>query len=368
MKIEVKNLRPNPFRKIKRYPINQEKLKALKTSIKETTFWDNILARPCPTDGKGFYKVTDGDDVYVGNFDINGKAIEIIDGGNPVEWTWQGKVEILYGHHRLMALKELGIKEIDIPVRSFDDAAMIKIMANENMEVWGLNTAVVNETILVAKEFLEAELSKHETWDTSGKYTKGLFINQRSFETAKGMGIGRDTILKFLGGNWKSWMVREALDTLALHKSGVIDRKTIETLPRMTQAQVFKKSVQDYNVPKTEQKRLAKKIVTEDIGSRDIPKTIRDAAPKYEKSAQDPEVERLKNELEKIRSKANSLYVTILGFNLDMQKLKVKQVKGVQAFFTTDAIADLLPAVKKLLTLFGFDFEQLLLTGKSDES
>jgi len=327
MKIEVKNLRPNPFRKIKTYPIDRDKIKALKTSINETTFWDNIVARKN-----------------------------------------NGKFEIAYGHHRLVALKELRIKKVDIPVRQFDDAMMIRIMANENLDDWSLRPAVINETVLVAKEFLDAELAKHETWDTSGKYTKGLFINQRSFETAKGMGIGRDAILKFLGGNWKDWIVREALDTFALHKSGVVDRKTIETIPKMTQAHVFKKSVQDYNIPKPEQKKLAQKIVREDIGSRDIPKVVRDAAPKYEKTVQDPEVERLKNELEKIRSKANSLYVTILGFNLDMQKLKVKQVKGVQAFFTTDAIADLLPAVKKLLNFFGFNFKQLLLKAKSDES
>lgn len=326
MRIKVKDLRPNPFRKIKTYPIDRDKIRALKTSINETTFWDNIVARKN-----------------------------------------NGKFEIAYGHHRLIALKELGIKEVDIPVRQFDDAMMIKIMANENLDDWSLRPAVINETVLVAKEFLDAELTKG--WKDSGASTRVLFDSKHAFEQAmhKPEGAGRDTILKFLGGNWKDWMVREALDTMALHKRGVIDRRTIETIPKMTQARVFKKSVQDYNIPKTEQKRLVKKIVSEDIGSRDIPKMVRDAAPKYKRTVQDPEVERLKNELEKIRSKANSLYATILSFNLDMKKLNVKQVKGVQAFFTADAIADLLPAVKKLLTLFGFSFKQLLLKGKSDE-
>jgi len=268
----------------------------------------------------------------------------------------------------LITLKELGIKEVDIPVRQFDDAMMIKIMANENLDDWSLRPAVINETVLVAKEYLDRELAKYDDWNHAGKNTRMIFASNSQFQNCKKEGIGHGTILKFLGGNWKEWIVKQALDTFALHKRGVVDRRTIETIPKMTQARVFKKSVQDYNIPKSEQKKLAKKIVTEDIGSRDIPKVVRDAAPKYQKTVQDPEVERLKNELEKIRSKANSLYVTILGFNLDMQKLKVKQVKGVQAFFTTDAIADLLPAVKKLLTLFGFNFEQMLLTGKSDES
>ena len=331
MKVEVKNLRPNPFRRIKTYPIDRDKIRALKISINETTFWDNIVARKN-----------------------------------------NGKFEIAYGHHRLVALKELGIKKVDIPVRQFDDAMMIRIMANENLDDWSLRPAVIHETVLTTKEFLDAELSKYETINDFQKSDlvkiPGLKGKENEFKSLKTRGVGRDTILKFLGGNWKDWMVREALDTLALHKSGVVDRKTIETLPRMTQAQVFKKSVQDYNVPKSEQKKLVKKIVTEDIGSRDIPGMVRDAAPKYKRTVQDPEVERLKNELEKIMLKANSLYVTILGFNQDMKKLKVKQVKGVQAFFTTDAIADLLPAVKKLLTFFGFSFKQLLLKGEKDES
>ena len=59
-----------------------------------------------------------------------------------------GKVEIAYGHHRMVALQELGIKEVDIPVKALDDATMIKIMANENMEDWETNTSVINETVL----------------------------------------------------------------------------------------------------------------------------------------------------------------------------------------------------------------------------
>ena len=328
MKIKVKDLQPNPFRKIKTYPIDRDKIRALKISINETTFWDNIVARKN-----------------------------------------NGKFEIAYGHHRLVALKELGIKEVDIPVRHFDDAAMIKIMANENLDDWSLRPAVINETVLVAKEFLDGELGKYDSYEQCPPgAVRALFAGKKGdFKHCKKKGIGEGTILKFLGGNWKAWTIREALDTFDLHKRGMIDRRTIETIPKMTQAQVFKKSVQDYNIPKTEQKRLVQKIVKEDIGSRDIPKVVRDAAPKYKRTMQDPEVERLKDELEKIRSKASSLYATILSFNLDMKKLNVKQVKGVQAFFTADAIADLLPAVKKLLTLFGFSFKQLLLKGKDDE-
>lgn len=81
-----------------------------KASIEETSFWDNLLARPA---GKGY--------------------------------------EIAYGHHRLVALQEAGIKEVDIPVRKIDDGMMIRIMANENRDSYKANRAVTIETVRVAR-------------------------------------------------------------------------------------------------------------------------------------------------------------------------------------------------------------------------
>ena len=45
MKIQLKNVRPNPFRHIDRYPIREEKIAALKKSISDTDFWENLVAR-----------------------------------------------------------------------------------------------------------------------------------------------------------------------------------------------------------------------------------------------------------------------------------------------------------------------------------
>ena len=73
MKIKVNDLKPNPYRKMDQYPVNKEKIAALKASIAETTFWDNLLAR-----------------------------------------KRNGHYQIAYGHHRLIALQELKTKEVDI--------------------------------------------------------------------------------------------------------------------------------------------------------------------------------------------------------------------------------------------------------------
>ena len=59
MAVAVKDLLPNPYRKIERYQLQPERLNALVRSIKDTSFWDNILARPNP-DGSETYQIAYG--------------------------------------------------------------------------------------------------------------------------------------------------------------------------------------------------------------------------------------------------------------------------------------------------------------------
>jgi hypothetical protein len=68
-----------------------------------------------------------------------------------------GRVQIAYGHHRWKALKRvMNLTDmVDIPVKDLDDATMLKIMANENMESWALGPKVIDETIKVTKKFLD---------------------------------------------------------------------------------------------------------------------------------------------------------------------------------------------------------------------
>lgn len=104
MKIAIKYLRPNPLRG--EHPIDRKKIEAIKSSIRTTGFWDNLLVR----------------------------KTESIEHGLRVD-TFQ----IAYGHHRLAALKELITEqlidenyELDLQVRRLDDSAMVRIMAASN--------------------------------------------------------------------------------------------------------------------------------------------------------------------------------------------------------------------------------------------
>jgi len=224
MKIEVSKLKANPFRRISKYPFDKEKIKALKTSIKETSFWDNLLAR------------------------ANG-----------------GGYEIAYGHHRLKAIQSLGIKTVDLPVRKLDDATMLKIMANENLEDWKTSPAIVNETVLVAKEFLDAELAKCDHWNHLDKSIRVIFSSNSQFQECKQEGVGRTTILNFLGGNWKQWVIQEALSTL---NDEDIDREAIEMMPSVEQGAHFKKAIKAHGISKQSQKGFAKAVIKSGVGKR----------------------------------------------------------------------------------------------------
>jgi hypothetical protein len=102
VRVKLSNVLPNPYRDFKRYHVDKQKVQALKESIDATGFWCNVIVRPSPTE--------------------------------------RGKVELAYGHHRLVALREInkGKPGALIPVvrLDLDDAAMLRMMHRENMDSW----------------------------------------------------------------------------------------------------------------------------------------------------------------------------------------------------------------------------------------
>ena len=70
---------------------------------------------------------------------------------------------------------------------------------------------MVNETVGVVKAFLDAELQKYKTlkeMELNHKIKVQLLKNQQAFPNAKRKatgGVGKDTLLAFLGPRWKQW-------------------------------------------------------------------------------------------------------------------------------------------------------------------
>ncbi len=221
MEVKIKDLKPNPYRDLDNYPINKEKIEALKASIKQTGFWDNILAR-----------------------EIN------------------GQIQIAYGHHRLIALQEIMKNDdiVDIPIKKLPDSVMIQVMANENMDDWKVLPSVINETVRVTKEFLEQHPGEIKTKNPVHRKKvppsvggKGYHWSPLAFKIAE-----------FLG--WGEHKVHDSLETLKMIDDKDIDIEAVRSLPTQRHQTEFVKAIKhdkksdNISFPKEKQIRLAKEI------------------------------------------------------------------------------------------------------------
>lgn len=220
MKIAVKNLLPNPFRHLERYPIDRDKVEALKLSIKDTTFWDNLMGRA--------------------------SSVAI------------GKYELAYGHHRKIALEELGVKEIDIPIRDLSDEVMLKVMAHENREEWAWSADIGQETVRAVIEAFGEGLIKLPKVKDDGNRTRYAPF----FQSGGGPNSGRpelaytaEAVREFL--RWPVSEVEAHLNTLAMIEKGLVDQEDFKGLTAY-QAQAVATQVK--RAEKTTDKTFARKL------------------------------------------------------------------------------------------------------------
>lgn len=214
MKIETSKLRSNPFRNLKRLPLNPEKVAALVRSIKDTSFWDNLIGR----------KVGDG-------------------------------VEVAYGHHRIAALKKAGIATIDINVRPLTDTEMVKIMSHENMGEWTHDAEFETETVRATLEAAAAGKIELPLANSKSKVSKLKSAQAEINYTAA-------TLAEFLG--WKEYKVAAALANIGAIESGVVAEEDLQHLSSK-QAEVL--VTQAKRAAKETSPAVARKIASELSGS-----------------------------------------------------------------------------------------------------
>jgi len=309
MKVKVKDIVANPFRRMKEYPIDKGKVESLKQSIRDTTFWDNLLARK-----KG------------------------------------DKYELAYGHHRWMALKELKVKEVDIPVRDLSDEDMLRIMANENMDDWSLGPKVLMETVRAAYDFLQKIVDRHDTFESFKKDPDAAVFgikNGNAFSTIKANGVGIGTIQGFLG---KQWSRTAILTGLAVVKSDPekVDKKAIASMRSTKKVEAFTKAVRRYNVPKSEQKVMIKEINRKDTPAGDINSFVR---RKMNASGRQPKskLEKLRGSFESVEKDTLALANKVRRFNAECAFAGV-QVGGLSAIFAMDSVRKLVGQLKLLVS------------------
>jgi ParB/RepB/Spo0J family partition protein len=158
MLVELKTLKPNPYRDFAIDPIDDANVDALAQSIKEDGFWGGIVCRR-----------------------VN------------------GSIEIGAGHHRVRAAIKAGVKTADVFVGEIDDSAMIRVYARENATQRGNSSTAVAGTVASAVRFLAKAIMVGSA--TSEK----IFRSAKELETARGIfeserGMGRDIVVRFLDG------------------------------------------------------------------------------------------------------------------------------------------------------------------------
>jgi hypothetical protein len=201
LKIKLKQIRPNPFRRIERYPLVRSKVEALKASIQKTEFWDNLMVRRDP-EKEGFYQSA-------------------------------------FGEHRKAALLELYGREheIEASVRRLSDEAMLRIMALENMEEWGGSALVEIETVhSVVLAFAEGkiELPKPSKDTSSRRFRCAPSFARGDVRPGRPYVYTAQTVSEFLGWVYKdgesSHKVETALGALELIELGLLEEKDFAEL------------------------------------------------------------------------------------------------------------------------------------------
>jgi ParB-like nuclease domain len=128
--VKLKDLHPNPYRRMATYPMRREKVAALMQSIKTNEWWENIEVRRAP-DGKGY--------------------------------------QIAYGHHRLEALRMLysGNDEVRVMLRELSAEQMLRRMADENLDFAGNDALVDIETVgAVIEAYLTGDVELEKPTDS----------------------------------------------------------------------------------------------------------------------------------------------------------------------------------------------------------
>lgn len=178
VKIQLGNIKKNPFRDFLIYPISEGKVEALIDSIKSTGYWESLIGRK----------------------------------------TKDGVVEICFGHHRLEALKQVygNDYEIDIIVQPLTDSEMLKRMSKENDEAYNCPIMAIDDSVNSTISYLESHSDEARTFLTS------------AFPEAKRLRIGAPFVAKYLGMHVDK--VEKSIERLNLIKDGIIDREALYKL------------------------------------------------------------------------------------------------------------------------------------------
>ena len=163
--VPLSKIKDSPWRNKKRNPIDQTRVDAIEESIDTTEFWSGVYGR------------------------------EMED----------GTVQIAFGHHRVEAAKQAGLKEITVEIQPFTNGEMLIRMSRENLRGDLLGTLEVVEAAVKAFDSGDIELENvsKDTRKDALRFAPSFVPGKEPDRTARSRPYTADTIARFLGGVYR---------------------------------------------------------------------------------------------------------------------------------------------------------------------
>lgn len=215
VRVHIDNIKPNPCRDLKLFPIRDLQVDGLVESMGQTGFWTSITAR--------FAEVTTQE-----SHDAVIAKCEVVEGVviNPIDQD----VELWFGHHRIAAAKKCGYEWVDISVRPANKELMLKSMANENKGDWRGGSYVLLETVRQVKAMLMEDAQSCETFKEYQDKGLGFFKDSSAFKKGK-THIGFKNIHRFLGETWQKAEINAAANVLEDIENGLYEQELVLNVP-----------------------------------------------------------------------------------------------------------------------------------------
>ena len=236
MKVKLRDLKPNPHRNFAYNPLNPDRVKEHEKSIKEHGMWQVLRIRK-------------------------------------VERANRQEFQLVFGHHRVEALKNLhgDDYEIEVEIVDYDDSKMLLALSAENDPAWNHSIIEIDEMVAGAKSELEKMKEDH-----SGKFREfalSLFSETSEDKKRHRVSIGAPLISLYL--RWPVTRVEESLTRLTAIEEKILDRAALYSLPTAQSAMTFLRLMKQEKIDVKDQPRITQKIISEGrLGKRSIERTI----------------------------------------------------------------------------------------------
>jgi hypothetical protein len=198
LRIPIEDILDNPFRDFNIFPIEKSVVESLKASYSTSGDFGVIPVRRHPEE----------------------------------RYAKKGKYQQLCGHHRMQALREIGIKIVDCKViQGCTDDMALTIMTGENLSGSHRAVGAIQDSLMSLAKVIGYRLLRYSDYDRYKKdfaSTHGVCKKKDSWETArgkfkKGNGIGATSISNFVGKG--QFTATEIADTNRIFKeTGIYDK------------------------------------------------------------------------------------------------------------------------------------------------